>query len=163
MSQLQADIVQWLTDTCSSNNTLFLLTDNYCFAGELRLSTTQEYSQLYSSTDNVSSSKQVYNSKGVSTCSPIPLFRAILVLFIKDSVQPFWCVAASVQNCHFIPFSGLSSFSCFTSHPLIISCSSCSAPTNCVGYCEPLSPNIIAGWLLIAKNLRSVRINSIVE
>ena len=47
MSQLQADIVQWLTDICSSDNTLFLLTDNYCFTGELRWSTTEEYLQLY--------------------------------------------------------------------------------------------------------------------
>ena len=47
MSQFQADIDQSLTDIHSSNNTLFLLTDNYCFAGELWRSTTKEYLQLY--------------------------------------------------------------------------------------------------------------------
>ena len=62
-------------------------------------------------------SKQVYNSNGDRTCSPIAIFRAFLVPLTNASAQPFWCGAPGVINCHLIPFSALNSLSSLWFHP----------------------------------------------
>ena len=46
------------------------------------------------------SSKQVYNSNGVRTCSLIAFFRAFLGRLTNASVQPFWCGA---PGCNELP------------------------------------------------------------
>ena len=51
------------------------------------------------------SSKQVYSSNGVRTCSPIAFFSASLQLFTNASAVPFWCGAPGVINFHCMPLS----------------------------------------------------------
>lgn len=67
------------------------------------------------------SRRQVYNSNGDKTFSPIAFFNAYLQLFTKASAHLLWCGANGVVNCHVVPLSAQYSRNFLKFHPRIIS------------------------------------------